>query len=137
MGWGKKLLSPHPSGPTAAPGCLFTSSASPQPVLPLPGDPRRILTRFSQENVSHYDIFLLGEGEEELYVGARDTVLALAVGAPGTIHAKASVSDGVEGCPPSPAVPQFPCSGRATMALPAWQLQTLSIPSPDNVGPHG
>lgn len=43
VGRGKKLLSPHPSGPTAAPGCLFSSSASPQLVLPLarrpPEDP--------------------------------------------------------------------------------------------------
>ncbi|XP_068518726.1 semaphorin-4A isoform X3 [Anas acuta] len=69
--------------------------AEPLPRVAFPsGDPRRILTRFSQENVSHYDIFLLGEGEEELYVGARDRVLALAVGAPGTIHAKASITWG-------------------------------------------
>ncbi|KAM6294196.1 semaphorin-4A [Aegotheles albertisi] len=44
-----------------------------------------------QDNVSHYDTFLLHEGEEELYVGARDRVLALTVGTPGTIHAKASI----------------------------------------------
>lgn len=100
----------------------------------MPGDPRRILTRFSQENVSHYDIFLLGEGEEELYVGARDRVLALAVGAPGTIHAKASVSRRVEGCPPqSPAVPQFPCSGWETVAgLPAC----VAAPDPLNSLPR-
>ncbi|KAM8986470.1 semaphorin-4A [Ara ararauna] len=58
------------------------------------GDPRRILTHFSQANVSHYDIFLLREDEEELYVGARDRVLALAVGTPGTIHAQASITWG-------------------------------------------
>uniref|UniRef100_A0A8B9ES82 Semaphorin 4A n=1 Tax=Anser cygnoides TaxID=8845 RepID=A0A8B9ES82_ANSCY len=93
-GLGKKLPLPHPSGPAAALGRSCTSSASPHPALPLPGDPRRTLTRFSQDNVSHYDIFLLSEGEEELYVGARDRVLALAVGAPGTIHAKASITWG-------------------------------------------
>uniref|UniRef100_A0A493THX1 Semaphorin 4A n=1 Tax=Anas platyrhynchos platyrhynchos TaxID=8840 RepID=A0A493THX1_ANAPP len=54
---------------------------------PLPGDPRRVLTRFSQENVSHYDIFLLGEGEEELYVGARDRVLALGLSASSPLSA--------------------------------------------------
>uniref|UniRef100_A0A8D2NWT6 Semaphorin 4A n=1 Tax=Zosterops lateralis melanops TaxID=1220523 RepID=A0A8D2NWT6_ZOSLA len=43
------------------------------------GDPRRTLTHFSQDNVSHYDIFLLDESKEELYVGARDWVLALKV----------------------------------------------------------
>ncbi|NXE16275.1 SEM4A protein, partial [Lophotis ruficrista] len=58
------------------------------------GDPRRTLTHFSQDNVSHYDIFLLHEGEEELYVGARDRVLALAVGTPGAIRAKASITWG-------------------------------------------
>ncbi|NXE30680.1 SEM4A protein, partial [Ardeotis kori] len=58
------------------------------------GDPRRTLTHFSQDNVSHYDIFLLHESEEELYVGARDRVLALAVGTPGTIRAKASITWG-------------------------------------------
>ncbi|NXJ99902.1 SEM4A protein, partial [Corythaixoides concolor] len=58
------------------------------------GDPRRTLTRFSQDNVSHYDIFLLHESEEELYVGARDRVLALAVGTPGTVRAKASITWG-------------------------------------------
>uniref|UniRef100_A0A8C0HN94 Semaphorin 4A n=1 Tax=Buteo japonicus TaxID=224669 RepID=A0A8C0HN94_9AVES len=56
----------------------------------MPGDPRRTLTHFSQDNVSHYDIFLLHESEEELYVGARDRVLALTVGTPGSIRAKAS-----------------------------------------------
>ncbi|NWT19924.1 SEM4A protein, partial [Vireo altiloquus] len=55
------------------------------------GDPRRILTHFSQDNVSHYDIFLLDESKEELYVGARDRVLSLAVGTPGSIRAKASI----------------------------------------------
>lgn len=58
------------------------------------GDPRRTLTHFSQANVLHYDIFLLSEDEEELYVGARDRVLALAVGTPGTIRAKASITWG-------------------------------------------
>ncbi|KAM6228938.1 semaphorin-4A isoform 1-T1 [Spheniscus humboldti] len=57
----------------------------------LSGDPRRTLTHFSQDNVSHYDIFLLHESEEELYVGARDRVLALTVGTPGSIRAKASI----------------------------------------------
>ncbi|NXU37945.1 SEM4A protein, partial [Drymodes brunneopygia] len=58
------------------------------------GDPRRTLTHFSQDNVSHYDIFLLDESREELYVGARDRVLALAVGTPGSIRAKASITWG-------------------------------------------
>ncbi|NWI66073.1 SEM4A protein, partial [Todus mexicanus] len=58
------------------------------------GDPRRTLTHFSQDNVSHYDVFLLHESEEELYVGARDRVLALAVGTPGTVRAKASITWG-------------------------------------------
>lgn len=62
------------------------------PPLLLPGDPRRTLTHFSQDNVSHYDILLLHESEEELYVGARDRVLSLAVGTVGSIRAKASVS---------------------------------------------
>ncbi|NXS24757.1 SEM4A protein, partial [Mystacornis crossleyi] len=55
------------------------------------GDPRRTLTHFSQDNVSHYDIFLLDESKEELYVGARDHVLALAVGTSGSLRAKASI----------------------------------------------
>ncbi|NXH18432.1 SEM4A protein, partial [Bucco capensis] len=58
------------------------------------GDPRRSLSHFSQDNVSHYDIFLLSQSQEELYVGARDRVLALAVGTPGTIRAKASIAWG-------------------------------------------
>nr|XP_038023985.1 LOW QUALITY PROTEIN: semaphorin-4A [Anas platyrhynchos] len=85
-----------PSACSAAWWCQPPCSApSPCPASPSPAEtPGGILTRFSQENVSHYDIFLLGEGEEELYVGARDRVLALAVGAPGTIHAKASITWG-------------------------------------------
>ncbi|NXI38520.1 SEM4A protein, partial [Galbula dea] len=55
------------------------------------GDPRRVLTHFSQDNVSHYDILLLHPSQQELYVGARDRLLALAVGSPGTIHLKASI----------------------------------------------
>ncbi|XP_054662592.1 semaphorin-4A isoform X3 [Grus americana] len=54
--------------------------------------PRRLPQR--QANVSHYDIFLLHESEEELYVGARDRVLALTVGTPGSIRAKASITWG-------------------------------------------
>uniref|UniRef100_A0A8C3U6P6 Semaphorin 4A n=1 Tax=Catharus ustulatus TaxID=91951 RepID=A0A8C3U6P6_CATUS len=54
-------------------------------------DPGRTLTHFTQDNVSHYDIFLLDESKEELYVGARDWVLALSVGTPGSIHVKASI----------------------------------------------
>ncbi|XP_056366022.1 semaphorin-4A [Oenanthe melanoleuca] len=66
--------------------------AEPLPRLAFPsGDPRRTLTHFSQENVSHYDILLLDESKEELYVGARDWLLALAVGTPGSIRAKASI----------------------------------------------
>ncbi|XP_049662289.1 semaphorin-4A isoform X1 [Accipiter gentilis] len=66
--------------------------AEPLPRITFPsGDPRRTLTHFSQDNVSHYDIFLLHESEEELYVGARDRVLALTVGTPGSIRAKASI----------------------------------------------
>ncbi|NXX99962.1 SEM4A protein, partial [Centropus bengalensis] len=58
------------------------------------GDPRRTLTHFSQVNVTHYDIFLLHESEEELYVGARDRVLALSVATAGTISAKALITWG-------------------------------------------
>lgn len=89
------------------------------PFLP-PGDPRRTLTRFSQDNVSHYDILLLHESEEELYVGARDRVLSLGVGTPGSIRAKASVSSthcwGGHGGGVLSAVPQFPHSGWAAVA---------------------
>lgn len=73
-------------------GGVCATPGLPSPPLLLPGDPRRTLTHFSQANVSHYDIFLLDEGEEQLYVGARDWLLALAVGTPGSIRAKASVS---------------------------------------------
>ncbi|XP_017663910.1 PREDICTED: semaphorin-4A isoform X1 [Lepidothrix coronata] len=63
----------------------------PLPRITFPSeDPRRTLTHFSQDNVSHYDIFLLDESEEELYVGARDRVLALTV-TPGSIRARASI----------------------------------------------
>ncbi|XP_041901036.1 semaphorin-4A-like [Corvus kubaryi] len=69
--------------------------AEPLPRVTFPsGDPRRTLTHFSQDNVSHYDVFLLDESKEELYVGARDRVLALAVGTPGSIRAKASITWG-------------------------------------------
>uniref|UniRef100_A0A8C3P5D5 Semaphorin 4A n=1 Tax=Cyanoderma ruficeps TaxID=181631 RepID=A0A8C3P5D5_9PASS len=54
--------------------------------IPQLGDPRRTLTHFRQDNVSHYDIFLLDESEEELYVGARDWVLALSLGTPGKVR---------------------------------------------------
>ncbi|KAM6234379.1 semaphorin-4A isoform 2-T4 [Porphyrio hochstetteri] len=90
---------PPPVMPAAA-VCLLCGVVMPVAMLcaePLPrlafphGDPRRTLTHFSQDNVSHYDIFLLHESEEELYVGARDRVLALTVGTPGSIHAKASI----------------------------------------------
>ncbi|XP_059727126.1 semaphorin-4A isoform X2 [Haemorhous mexicanus] len=97
--WGAAL--PPPAMPAAlrllcgvvVPAALLC--AEPLPRLSFPsGDPRRTLTHFSQDNVSHYDIFLLDEGEEELYVGARDWVLALTVGTPGSIHAKASIKWG-------------------------------------------
>uniref|UniRef100_A0A8C0BFF5 Semaphorin 4A n=1 Tax=Buteo japonicus TaxID=224669 RepID=A0A8C0BFF5_9AVES len=67
-------------------------------------DPRRTLTHFSQDNVSHYDIFLLHESEEELYVGARDRVLALTVGTPGSIPAGMLIP-----CLCSSAPPQTEC----------------------------
>ncbi|XP_019328706.1 PREDICTED: semaphorin-4A [Aptenodytes forsteri] len=94
---GASLLSP--AMPTAALRllCGVVMPAAMLCVEPLPrvaflsGDPRRTLTHFSQDNVSHYDIFLLHESEEELYVGARDRVLALTVGTPGSIRAKASI----------------------------------------------
>ncbi|XP_030042922.1 semaphorin-4A [Microcaecilia unicolor] len=41
------------------------------------GDPRRSLNSFSQSGVSNYDVFLLSEDEQVLYVGARDSVLSL------------------------------------------------------------
>ncbi|XP_063213541.1 semaphorin-4A isoform X1 [Chroicocephalus ridibundus] len=90
---------PPPAMPTAAlrllcgvvmPAAMLCAEPLPRVTFPS-GDPRRTLTHFSQDNVSHYDIFLLHESEEELYVGARDRVLALAVGTPGSIRAKASI----------------------------------------------
>ncbi|XP_066424323.1 semaphorin-4A [Molothrus aeneus] len=97
--WGAAL--PPPAMPAAlrllcgvvVPAALLC--AEPLPRLAFPsGDPRRTLTHFSQDNVSHYDIFLLDESEEELYVGARDWLLALTVGTPGSIRAKASIKWG-------------------------------------------
>ncbi|XP_069734829.1 semaphorin-4A isoform X1 [Phaenicophaeus curvirostris] len=93
---------PPPAMPAAAlrllwgvmmPAALLCAEPLPR-VTFLHGDPRRTLTRFSQDNVSHYDIFLLRESEEELYVGTRDRVLALSVGTPGSIRAKASITWG-------------------------------------------
>ncbi|XP_064355006.1 semaphorin-4A isoform X2 [Dromaius novaehollandiae] len=55
------------------------------------GDPRRPLARFSLPNVSDYDALLLRGDEDELYVGARDRLLALAVGGPGPPLATASL----------------------------------------------
>lgn len=100
--------SPHRSGGAASRlhGGTSTSLGIPwlsSPPSLYPGDPRRALTHFSQANVSHYDIFLLREDEEELYVGARDRLLALAVGTPGTIRAQASVSSGAAAMPSAPA----------------------------------
>lgn len=121
-------------------GGVCVSLGSPHPPLLLPGDPQRTLTHFSQANVSHYDIFLLHESEEELYVGARDRVLALAVGTPGSIRAKASVSSsrfrggwlrGGAFCRAS--VSPLGLGGRGL----AQQLWTMPLPSADNVGTHG
>uniref|UniRef100_A0A8C0BFS7 Semaphorin 4A n=1 Tax=Buteo japonicus TaxID=224669 RepID=A0A8C0BFS7_9AVES len=96
--WGSPQwqLLPHPpsvdgGGGGGAGPCVCVSLGPHHPLLLMPGDPRRTLTHFSQDNVSHYDIFLLHESEEELYVGARDRVLALTVGTPGSIRAKASI----------------------------------------------
>ncbi|XP_057238421.1 semaphorin-4A [Malurus melanocephalus] len=94
--WGAPL--PPPAMPAAlrllcgvvVPAAMLCAEPLPRVTFPS-GDPRRTLTHFSQDNVSHYDIFLLDESEEELYVGARDRVLALAVGSPGSIRAKASI----------------------------------------------
>uniref|UniRef100_A0A8B9G2P8 Semaphorin 4A n=1 Tax=Amazona collaria TaxID=241587 RepID=A0A8B9G2P8_9PSIT len=92
---------PHPllsggatSGPDGGTGASQGGPWLSSPPSLCPGDPRRTLTHFSQANVSHYDIFLLREDEEELYVGARDRVLALAVGAAGTVRARASITWG-------------------------------------------
>ncbi|XP_075580467.1 semaphorin-4A [Pelecanus crispus] len=96
---------PHPAMPTAALRLLCgvvmpAAVLCAEPTEPLPrvafpsGDPRRTLTHFSQDNVYHYDVFLLHESEEELYVGARDRLLALTVGTPGSISAKASITWG-------------------------------------------
>ncbi|XP_064257693.1 semaphorin-4A isoform X1 [Passer domesticus] len=71
---------PPPALRGGGPGC---------PALRRAPAPRHLPQR--QDNVSHYDIFLLDGSEEELYVGARDWVLALAVGTPGSIRAKASI----------------------------------------------
>ncbi|XP_009462886.1 PREDICTED: semaphorin-4A [Nipponia nippon] len=93
---------PPPAMPSAAlrllcgvvmPAAILCAEPLPRVAFPS-GDPRRTLTHFSQDNVSHYDIFLLHESEEELYVGARDRVLALTVGTPGSIRAKASITWG-------------------------------------------
>ncbi|KAM6038089.1 semaphorin-4A isoform 2-T2 [Theristicus caerulescens] len=93
---------PPPAMPSAAlrllcgvvmPAAMLCAEPLPRVAFPS-GDPRRTLTHFSQDNVSHYDIFLLHESEEELYVGARDRVLALTVGTPGSIRAKASITWG-------------------------------------------
>ncbi|XP_030088863.2 semaphorin-4A [Serinus canaria] len=97
--WGTAL--PPPAMPAAlrllcgvvVPAALLCAEPLPRVSFPS-GDPRRTLTHFSQDNVSHYDIFLLDEGEEELYVGARDWVLALTVSTPGSICAKASIKWG-------------------------------------------
>ncbi|XP_021387869.2 semaphorin-4A [Lonchura striata] len=94
--WGASL--PPPAMPAAlrllcgvvVPAALLCAEPLPRVTFPS-GDPRRTLTHFSQDNISHYDIFLLDESEEELYVGARDWVLALTVGTPGSIRAKASI----------------------------------------------
>ncbi|KAM8794311.1 semaphorin-4A [Eudromia elegans] len=56
------------------------------------GDPRRPLGRFRAPNVSHYDALLLRADEERLYVGARDRLLALAVGGPGALRLEASIA---------------------------------------------
>lgn len=101
------------------------------PPLLLPGDPRRTLTHFSQDNVSHYDILLLHESEEELYVGARDRVLSLAVGTPGSIRAKASVSS--TRCWGGPGGCSLLCLSFPTQT---GQLWTISLPFTDNVGTH-
>ena len=118
--------------------CVCVSLGPRHPPSLLPGDPRRTLTHFSQDNVSHYDIFLLHESEEELYVGARDRVLALTVGTPGSISAKASVSSsrfwgGWGGALCCASVSPLGLGGRG---LPQ-QLWTVSLPSADNVGTHG
>lgn len=113
------------------------------PPLPLPGDPRRSLTHFSQDNTSHYDTFLLDDSEERLYVGARDRLLALAVGTPGTIHATASVSSsgfwegwgsgGGGGALRCASVSPFRLGRRGL----AQQLWRLSLPAADRVGTDG
>ncbi|XP_032938862.1 semaphorin-4A isoform X2 [Catharus ustulatus] len=94
--WGASL--PAPAMPAAlrllcgvvVPAAMLCAEPLPR-ITFLSGDPGRTLTHFTQDNVSHYDIFLLDESKEELYVGARDWVLALSVGTPGSIHVKASI----------------------------------------------
>ncbi|KAM7029096.1 semaphorin-4A [Acridotheres tristis] len=94
--WGASL--PPPAMPAAlrllcgvvVPAAMLCAEPLPRVAFPR-GDPRRTLTHFSQDNVSHYDVLLLDESKDELYVGARDWVLALTVGTPGSIRAKASI----------------------------------------------
>ncbi|XP_068778409.1 semaphorin-4A isoform X2 [Struthio camelus] len=54
------------------------------------GDARRPLARLGPPDVSDCDVLLLREDEEELYVGARDRLLALAVG-PAAVPGEASI----------------------------------------------
>lgn len=113
------------------------------PPLLLPGDPRRGLTHFSQDNTSHYDTFLLHDGEERLYVGARDRLLALAVGTPGTIHVTASVSSSCfwEGWGSGGGGGTLRCASVSPLRLGhrglAQELWSLSLPSVDHVGTNG
>nr|XP_030147452.3 semaphorin-4A isoform X1 [Taeniopygia guttata] len=88
---GGTLVGRIPAAPRHAhrPSAALRGGGARCPALRRAPAPPRLPQR--QDNISHYDIFLLDESEEELYVGARDWLLALAVGTPGSIRAKASI----------------------------------------------
>ncbi|XP_060109854.1 semaphorin-4A [Heteronotia binoei] len=52
------------------------------------GDANRIRPTFSQDEVLNFDTFLLSEDRETLFVGARDTILALNISDPSSIRLK-------------------------------------------------
>ncbi|XP_066466275.1 semaphorin-4A [Tiliqua scincoides] len=55
------------------------------------GDPRRPVTLFQEEGVLHFDTFLPSADGKTLYVGARDTVLALGIDDAGSLELKGKI----------------------------------------------
>uniref|UniRef100_A0A6J0VJJ5 Semaphorin-4A n=1 Tax=Pogona vitticeps TaxID=103695 RepID=A0A6J0VJJ5_9SAUR len=55
------------------------------------GDSSRLLTSFSRKGVLNYDTFLLSEDGATLYVGARDTIVALEISNPDSIQLKGEI----------------------------------------------